>query len=64
MKGLKIIRQVDVFDKKTEELINEIILEDFNLEVIKPHFELVENDPKMYHPYEITEETKHLYVRL
>lgn len=49
----KIIRQIDVFDKLSEELIEEINLDSFDLELMKSRFEIHPDDPLLYYQYEI-----------
>jgi hypothetical protein len=53
MKKDKLYRQIDVFDKKTEGLINEIELDSFDLELMKTRFNVSQDDYLMYNPYEI-----------
>lgn len=53
MKPYRIIRQIDVFDKNNENLIEEISIEPFDLELMKSRFEIQSDDPLMYYPYEI-----------
>jgi hypothetical protein len=53
MNPYKIIRQIDVFDKDSENLIEEIIIEPFDLELMKSRFEIQPDDPLMYYQYEI-----------
>jgi hypothetical protein len=49
----KLIRQIDIFDKKTDGLTSEIGLDSFDLELMKSRFNVASNDPLMYNPYEI-----------
>lgn len=49
----KLIRQIDIFDKRTDGLISEIGLDSFDLELMKSRFKVASNDPLMYNPYEI-----------
>ncbi|AHW61562.1 hypothetical protein SAMN05444285_1672 [Draconibacterium orientale] len=53
MRKDKIYRQIDVFDKKTEELVDEIVLDFFDLDLMKSRFEIPPDDHLMYNPYEI-----------
>jgi len=52
---MDIQRQIDVFDRVDEKLIQEIPINDFNLEMMSQIFELYEKDPLMYMQYEIEE---------
>ena len=61
---MKIIRQIDVFDKSTEVLVDEIVLDSFNLEKFKMSFKIKSNDLDMFDPYEITELTKDLFLNI
>ena len=60
----KIIRQIDVFNIKTEELINEIPLELFDLELMKIRFGVPNDDPIMYYQYEIDNLKKDLFPQM
>jgi hypothetical protein len=53
MKKNQIHRQIDVFDKKTEKLIDEINIISFDLESMKARFNVPQEDYLMYNPYEI-----------
>ena len=53
MKTHSTVRQIDVFDKKTERLIEELKLDSFDLEFFKTKFVARQNDPLMYNPYKI-----------
>ena len=53
MKPFNIIRQIDVFDKASEALIEEIYLDSFDLELMKSRFDILPDDPLMYYQYEI-----------
>ena len=49
----KLRRQIDVFDKESDSLINEIYLDLFDLELMKTRFNAPKDDYLMYNPYEI-----------
>lgn len=51
MTNYNLIRQVDVFEKKTERLNSEIVLDSFDLEVMKLRFVISPKDPMMFNPY-------------
>ena len=48
------VRQIDVFDNRTDKLIHEIRLEGFDLDLFKQRFGVATEDPYMYNSYEIT----------
>lgn len=50
---MKVIRQFDVFDRKTDNLVEEIPITDFKLEEIKGIIKPSEHDPALYDCYEI-----------
>jgi hypothetical protein len=64
MKTEKLYRQIDVFDKKTEKLILEISIENFDLEKLKSAFKVPANDPLMYYQYEIDVITAKLFPEI
>ncbi|MTI19399.1 hypothetical protein E1176_00035, partial [Fulvivirga sp. RKSG066] len=61
MGEMDVIRQIDVFDKEREWLVEEIVLTSFDLLVMQKRFEVKPNDPLMYDPYEITSATADLF---
>lgn len=64
MKTIDHIRQIDVFDKKTERLITEIKLDTFDLVLMKSRFNVSNNDPLMFKPYEINRVTTDLFPEI
>lgn len=46
-------RQIDFYDKKTDELVGEIDLSFFDIKTIKERFEINSNDPLIFKPYQI-----------
>lgn len=64
MEHLNILRQIDVFDNQTEDLINELPVEQFDLETFKKRFQTKKEDPLMYDPYEITSSTMDLFPKI
>ncbi len=58
---MDILRQIGVFDNHTESLIRELSIDSFDLEIFKKRFEIKEDDPHMYKPYEITIATSDLF---
>ena len=58
---MNIIRQIDVFDNLTENLVEEIMITTINLENFRTRFKIEPYDPEMYKPYEITEFTADLF---
>jgi len=50
---MKIIRQIDVYDKFSKELKDEIVIKELDIEVIKGLVDLVDGDPKLYYVYDI-----------
>ncbi|PTX21057.1 hypothetical protein C8N40_10226 [Pontibacter mucosus] len=61
---MKIIRQIDVFDNKTERLVDEILLSDLDLEEVKKIIQPEESDPALYDCYEITGSLKEYFESL
>ena len=61
---MDIIRQVDVFDIQTENLVREVLIDKFDLEIFKKRFETKNEDPLMYNPYEITSSTIDLFPEI
>jgi hypothetical protein len=59
--SMDVVRQIDVFDNKTELLVQEIAMDVFDLDTFKTRFNAKKEDPLMYDPYEITEETVDLF---
>ncbi len=51
---MELTRQIDVFNRDNEELVQEILVENFNLERVTKVFDIPSEDPLMYNPYEIT----------
>lgn len=58
---MKIIRQINVFDNKTERLVNEILLSDLDLEEVRKIIQPEESDPALYNCYEITGSLKEYF---
>jgi hypothetical protein len=58
---MDIVRQIDVFDNKTEELLRELNIDSFDLDLFKKRFDVKEEDPLMYYGYEITSSTVDLF---
>ena len=58
---MEVVRQIDVFDNKTEKLVQEVDLHSFDLELYKQRFEVKAEDPLMYEVYEITSSTVDLF---
>jgi hypothetical protein len=54
MKTFTVGRRIEVFDKKTDLLVNEIEIDPFDLKLMKTRFKIKKKDPLMYDPYEIT----------
>lgn len=59
--SMDIVRQIDVFDNETELLVQEIVMDTFDLDTFKKRFNAKQDDPLMYDPYEITEDTVDLF---
>lgn len=58
---MKVIRQVDIFDKQTEGLVQEVPIHNFDLKTFRERFMAKSEDPLMYDPYEITSATMDLF---
>jgi hypothetical protein len=58
---MSIDRQIDIFDNETELLVQEVPIKTFDLERFKERFNVKDEDPLMYDPYEITIETIDLF---
>ncbi|TNE78449.1 MAG: hypothetical protein EP332_14160 [Bacteroidetes bacterium] len=54
-------RQIAVYDLETDKLVEEIPLQSMDLEVWRSRLNASEDDPKLYDPYEITQETSDLF---
>ena len=50
---MKIIRQFDIFDKFTEELKDELVIDNLDIETIKNLVELIDGDTKLYYTYQV-----------
>ena len=50
---MKIIRQFDVFDKFSDELKDEIIIDNLDVDIVRNLIELIDEDPKLYYAYEV-----------
>ncbi|WP_435623776.1 DUF7683 domain-containing protein [Flagellimonas sp.] len=50
---MKIIRQFDVFEKLSDEIKDEIIIDNLDIEVVKGLVDLVDGDAKLYYAYEV-----------
>jgi hypothetical protein len=61
---MDILRQVDVFDNQTENLVQEAPIDNFDLDKFKKRFEAKSEDPLMYNPYEITSSTVDLFPEI
>ncbi|WP_449578676.1 DUF7683 domain-containing protein [Pontibacter aquaedesilientis] len=61
---MKIIRQIDVFDNKTERLVDEILLSDIDLDELKNIIQTEESDSALYNCYEITGSLKKYFEGL
>ena len=46
-------RVINVFDKKTEKLIQEVNIDNVNIDILKSIFSVNNDDPSMYDPYTI-----------
>ena len=64
MKTFTVGRQIEVFDKKTDLLVNEIEIDPFDLKLMKTRFKIKKKDPLMYDPYEITLSTMDLFLEI
>lgn len=61
---MEILRQVDIFDNQTENLVQELPIDSFDLETFKKRFETESEDSLMYCPYEITSSTMDLFPKI
>ena len=52
---MKIERLISRFDNSTEELLEEINIDNISIEVLKAIFKPSEEDPLMYNPHTITD---------
>jgi hypothetical protein len=61
---MNILRQVDIFENQTNNLIQEMPIDKFDLEIFKKKFKTKNEDPLMYDPYEITSSTVDLFPEI
>ena len=61
---MDILRQVDIFDNQTENLVQEVPIDTFDLETFQKRFETKNEDPLIYDPYEITFSTIDLFPKI
>lgn len=61
---MRIIRQIDVFDINTDRLVEEILIETFDLNTFRKRFEKRENDPLMHGVYKISNSTSDLFPNI
>ena len=61
---MRIQRQIDIFDKRLDKLVEEVHVDYFDLEVFKERFSLKHDDPSMHRPYEITSQTADLFPNI
>ena len=61
---MKIIRQFDVFDKHSEELKDEIIIENLDIEAVKSLVDLINGDSELYYAYQVSGDLQDYFENL
>ncbi len=61
LRKMNLIRQFDVFDKFSDELKDEIVINNLDVETVKGLVELIDNDYKLYYSYQVKGDLKNYF---